>query len=348
MALQSSEERFRKAVINSPFPIMLHAEDGRIVETSNSWCEITGYGREELDTIANWADRAYGERKAQVLAGVESLYDLTGSRARGDFVIRTKGGDARTWDFHAAPLGLLPDGRRLVISMAMDVTDSRKAERELQQSMREKEALLKEVHHRVKNNLQVISSLLRLESGRSKDRTTKHVLLDMKGRILSMALLHETIYRSGILAEVDMAAYLRQVGVQAMRANEGPRGGIKLQMDLADVRLDIDQAIPCGLIVNELTSNSFKHGFAGRSAGELSIALKILPESGALQLCVADDGIGVPPDLFARCSDSLGVQLVQDLTRQLGGKVRIVPGDGAHFEITFKPKRHRSGTASPF
>ncbi len=119
--------------------------------------------------------------------------------------------------------------------IVQDITERKLAEAKLHESLREKEALIKEVHHRVKNNLQVISSLLRLESGRSKDQVTKDVLLDMKGRIMSMALLHETIYRSGILAEVDMAAYLRNVGNQAIRSNEGIRGGVKLNMEFADV-----------------------------------------------------------------------------------------------------------------
>jgi len=117
----------------------------------------------------------------------------------------------------------------------------------------------------------------------------------------------------------------------------------QLEDDIAAVRLDIDQAIPCGLILNELTSNSFKHAFTDRAGGELSILLKILPETGALHLCVADDGIGVPPDLFEQHRGSLGLQLVQDLVRQLDGKLTIVPDAGAHFEITFTPKIQLNG-----
>lgn len=126
--LAQSEDRFRRAVLESPFPILLHAEDGAILQTSNSWCEITGYPREELATISDWTERAYGDRKLMVKADIEALYRREHRKAEGDYHIRTKSGAVRTWDFSSAPLGRLPDGRRVVISMAMDVTERRQAE----------------------------------------------------------------------------------------------------------------------------------------------------------------------------------------------------------------------------
>jgi PAS domain S-box-containing protein len=141
-ALQQSEARFRRAVLDSPFPIMLHAEDGTILQASNSWCEITGYTREELATVADWTERAYGERKTLVQGGIDRLYDLGHRLAEGDFTIRTKSGSTRIWEFSSAPLGRLPDGRRLVISMAMDVTERRQAEQSLAALFSRQEAIL--------------------------------------------------------------------------------------------------------------------------------------------------------------------------------------------------------------
>ncbi len=135
-ALRASEDRFRRAVVDSPFPILLHAEDGTIIQTSNSWCEITGYTREELATIADWTERAYGERKTLIQADIDRLYAVSQRVAEGDFTIRTKHGDLRIWEFSSGPLGHLPDGRRLVISMAMDVTERRQAEAALRESER--------------------------------------------------------------------------------------------------------------------------------------------------------------------------------------------------------------------
>ena len=143
-ALRESEERFRLAVVESPFPILLHAEDGAILQASNSWCEITGYTREELATIADWTERAYGERKGLVQADIDALYDLDHRKHEGDYGIRTKNGAMRTWEFSSAPLGRLPDGRRLVISMAMDVTERRAAERGVQRLNAELEQRVKD------------------------------------------------------------------------------------------------------------------------------------------------------------------------------------------------------------
>lgn len=134
VVLRESEERFRRAVLLSPFPIMLHAEDGAVIQTSDSWCEITGYDREELKTIQDWTERAYGERKLPVVEEIESLYGMTGSKAEGVYTICTKEGGTRIWDFHSASLGQLSDGRRLAISMAMDVTERKTAEEALRRN----------------------------------------------------------------------------------------------------------------------------------------------------------------------------------------------------------------------
>jgi PAS domain S-box-containing protein len=130
-ALRQSEERLHRAIANSPFPIMLHAEDGSVLQISNSWCEITGYTREELATTADWAERAYGEKKVLVQEDIERLYGMEKRKAEGDYTFRTKRGETRTWEFSSAPMGRLPDGRRLVISMAMDVTERRAGETEV-------------------------------------------------------------------------------------------------------------------------------------------------------------------------------------------------------------------------
>jgi len=133
-SLHACEDRFRRALLNSPFPILLHAEDGQILQVSHSWCEITGYTREELQTINDWTERAYGERKDLVIADIDALYALDNRKYEGDYIIRIKDGTTRIWDFSSAPLGRLPDGRRLVISMALDVTERRRAEAEVERT----------------------------------------------------------------------------------------------------------------------------------------------------------------------------------------------------------------------
>ena len=211
-----------------------------------------------------------------------------------------------------------------------------RAQEALRGSLLEKEALLKEVHHRVKNNLQVITSLLRLEAGRLEHPTTITVLKDMQSRIRAMALLHETIYRSSSFAEVDLAAYLEQLGQQLFRSLLTRPGTIQLQLRLTPVRLGLDQAIHCGLIVNELVSNCLKHAFPEGAAGEVRIELRCL-EGPRLELILADNGVGLPGDFEMRNSRTLGLQLVSDLAVQLQGKLEVGRRSGTSFQLHFTP-----------
>ncbi len=210
-------------------------------------------------------------------------------------------------------------------------------------SLREKEALLKEVHHRVKNNLQIILSLLRLEASRASEVATTLVLRDMQGRIHSMALLHETLYRSGNFALVDLGNYLGQLATHVARSH-GVESS-RVARDLASVRLSIDQAIPCGLIVTELLTNSFKYGLPTSGQGQASLSLRV--EGGErIVLEVNDRGPGLPADFEARRSRSLGLQLVSDLARQLGGRLEIESARGATFRVTFPAPQLAGVTAS--
>ena len=205
----------------------------------------------------------------------------------------------------------------------------------LSESLREKEALLREVHHRVKNNLQVITSILRLESGRSDNPASIAVLQDMQDRVRSMALLHETIYRTGTFSAIDLGDYLRQVATQAFRALQTGPGQVRLRLDLGTLRLNLDQATPCGLLANELLSNSFKHGFANGGSGEICVELQPLDEQNHWRLRVYDTGVGLPADFQTRREGGLGLKLVAGLAEQIGGRLEI--GPGAMFSVVFVP-----------
>lgn len=224
-----------------------------------------------------------------------------------------------------------------IVGVANDITASRQAHDALVESLHEKEALLKEVHHRVKNNLQVITSLLRLETGRNADPSTRGVLKDMQGRIQSMALLHETLYRSGTFASVDLGVYLRQLATQAFRALNGRPHSVELDLQLDSVKVEMDHAIPCGLLVNELISNCLKHGFPDGRAGSIRVDLRATEEGSGFRLSVADTGVGLPADFESKRSRSLGLQLASDLARQLGGRLEIEPGavSGVSMAVTW-------------
>ena len=214
-----------------------------------------------------------------------------------------------------------------------------KAQAALQHLLREKEFLLKEVYHRVKNNLQIVSSLLRLQASRLENPIAQAALYDMQHRVRSMALIHEHLYRSEDLTQVDLAAYLKQLCEQLFRALGSNSGAIRLHLDLAPVQLGIDQTIPCGLLVNELFSNALKHGFPNGRAGEVRVELQPLADGPGWRLRVADDGVGLPAGFDLKHLTTLGLQLIGDLSRQIGGRLEIGPGPGAVFEIVFQASK---------
>ncbi len=214
-------------------------------------------------------------------------------------------------------------------------------------SVNDKEALLKEVHHRVKNNLQVIISLLRMEARRSAVPEAIDVLQGMQGRIHSMALLHESLYRSGTFASVDLGTYLSRIASQAFQTQLTSGATVQLKLHMGSVSVGMDQAMACGLLTNELVANSVKHAFPhalsmDRSAEvcvELAPANPDTVQLDALwRLRVYDTGVGLPPDFEDKRKTSLGLQLVGDLAQQAKGTLRVAsrPGEGAEFSIVFK------------
>ncbi|MBT9505087.1 sensor histidine kinase [Rhodoferax sp.] len=220
-----------------------------------------------------------------------------------------------------------------------DVTDRQRTTDAMRQSLQEKEALLKEVHHRVKNNLQVITSLLRLESRRSTQGDTRAVLGEMQGRIRSMSLLHESLYRSGRFASVDLGDYLTQLAINAFKTQLIIADSVQLRLNMGSVTVDVEQAIPCGLLTNELLSNCLKHGFPEGHMGDVTLELqpsRAHPEEWCLS--VSDTGIGLPHNFEERQKTSLGLQLVTQLTSQIDGQWQVDAErmQGAKFSVTFR------------
>ncbi|XWK86731.1 MAG: PAS domain S-box protein [Phormidium sp.] len=219
--------------------------------------------------------------------------------------------------------------------MYRDITERKKAESEMRTSLKEKELLLKEIHHRVKNNLQVISSLLKLQSGYIKDEEALVVFTESYNRVRSMALIHEKLYQSKGLARIDAVDYIHDLTDNLFRSYNVNTNSIKLNLQIEHIELDIDTAIPCGLIINELVSNSLKYAFVDKGKGELYISFSHQEESQEITLVISDNGIGLPADFDVTEIESLGLQLVYNLTEQLDGKIEINSDQGASFKITF-------------
>ncbi len=229
------------------------------------------------------------------------------------------------------------DGKLEELSCLLyDNTERKEFDRRIRDSLKEKEVLLQEVHHRVKNNLQVISSILNLQSSYVKDEKTLEVLRESQQRIKSMSFLHETIYRTADFSKLEFTNYLRSIASNLIQSYRTPDVHIDFVDNMETVFLNLDQSIPCGLIVNELVSNALKYAFKGKKKGKLKITLN--EKDGVVTLIIADDGVGLPKDFNYDKTDSLGIQLVYALTEQLDAKMDVANKKGASFSIVFKKK----------
>ena len=220
----------------------------------------------------------------------------------------------------------------LAVSVGIDITERKLAEAQIQASLREKEVLLQEIHHRVKNNLQVISSLLDLQSQQLEESAMLEVFRESQNRVKSMALVHEKLYQSKNFAKINFAEYTESLVKYLFKAYELHSGNITLELYIDEVTLNIDTAIPCGLIINELVSNALKYAFPDNRAGTISISL----HSGAnhhFTLIIKDDGVGLPRDWDFKNAKSLGLQLVKVLTKQLKGTIEIDRSRGSQFRV---------------
>ncbi|HEY6161897.1 MAG TPA: PAS domain S-box protein [Bacteroidia bacterium] len=227
------------------------------------------------------------------------------------------------------------DGRvREVSGIGHDITEKKLAEERIKQSLHEKEVLLKEVHHRVKNNLQVISSILNLQSSYVKDKNTLAMLKESQNRIKSMAFIHESLYQTKDFSNINFSEYVTNLSRNLVHSYEMSEGNIALALDIDNVFLNLDQSIPCGLIINELITNSLKYAFRGRKKGLITVSVK--KKGDDMRISIADNGVGLPQKVDYKNTESLGLQLVVTLTEQLNGKIKLERNKGTKFTIAFK------------
>jgi len=303
----------------------------RITNVNRGALEFLGYAREEL------LDRPFG----LICAG--SKEPLARSTQCGgedeiasveELAMVCRDGSAASVSFSSTEIRP-PDGPvQGYICVAQDLTEHKAIEEQVRSSLAQKELLLRELHHRVKNNMQVISSLLAIQASHSPDPNAAIMFEESQRRIQSMALIHEQLHRSSDLARIDIPAYLESL-TSHLAGSLGPLRSIQIQLDVRQLRMGIDQALVCGLIVNELVTNSFKHAFQSRPKGCITIALWDEDEHTRV-LEVTDDGPGLQRPAGAD-EPTLGLALVGTLAKQLDGHLAVVPSQGARFRIEFPP-----------
>jgi PAS domain S-box-containing protein len=222
-----------------------------------------------------------------------------------------------------------------LVHVVRDITESKRSEALIRSSLLEKEILLKEIHHRVKNNLQVVASMLHLQSGYIKDSEARNLCEESQKRIESMALLHERLYRAKDLARIDFREYVADLVENLLTLNTDKASRIEMKLDIEGVMLDVNNSIPCGLIINELLSNALAHAFPDGRKGKIDLSMHSNSDN-RIRLSVSDNGIGFPEDLDFRNTASLGMQLVNSLVLQLGGLIELDRSEGTAFRIEFQ------------
>jgi PAS domain S-box-containing protein len=354
-----SVEQFRLAIEAAPTGMLMMDEDGAIVLVNAQVEKLFGYPRAELlgqkiEMLVPVRFRVrhphfrkdfFGDPKARAMGGGRDLYGLRKNGTEipieiglnplrtsdGDFVLSSvvditerKRGDQERED-------LLEQLRALNADLEQRVYD-RTAQ--LSATLREREVLLQEIHHRVKNNLQVISSLINMQARQLEDGSSRDALAECQTRVLAIALIHEKLYQSKDYSRVRFSEYAKSLASNIFSATGTSPDAVSLRLETEDVSLGVDKAIPCGLILNELITNALKHGFPAAMMGTVTVDLRKCGEN-AISISVSDNGIGMPEKIEFKDSPSLGLSLVHTLVEQLEGQLEILHGGGTTFRVTF-------------
>lgn len=329
-ALRESEEQYR-AIFDSFQDVYYRTDrDGLVTLISPSVKTQAGYDPEDVighpvtDFYADPDERQIFTENLK-MNGIVNDYELQ-LLAKDGRIIRVSATSKLVTGVDGRPVG--------VEGVLRDITDRKHAEENLKASLKEKEVLLQEIHHRVKNNMQIISSLLNIQSRKLKDRKIVELFQESRSRIRAMALIHEKLYQSHDLANVNLAEYIESLSLHLFHMYSVDSNSVKLGMEVQDVYLDINTAIPIGLVINELVSNAVKHAFSNGANGKIVVRLSA-GSNGDRCLQVTDNGKGLPEGFDIGKPETLGMQLICDLVAQINGSIQVETHGGASFRVAF-------------
>lgn len=352
--LQESEARFRLMADHAPVMLWMAGVDSACSFFNEGWLEFAGRPLER-ELGVGWAERIHCED----FQGCMDIYlsSFVAQRSfRMEYRLRRADGQYR-WILDSGVPRYAPDGSFAgYIGSCIDISEIREAREQLERTseileakvvertdelarrVKEREVLVREVHHRVKNNLQLVSSLLNMQGRQVKDRQVRQALQECQGRVETIALIHQRLYQSSDLAQVQFAQYARKLAASVFRASCVSPAAIALEIDVADdVSLSVERAIPCGLILNELLTNALKHAFPGGRTGVIRVDIR-RTSPDRLHVVVADNGVGLAESIRPQDAGSLGLQLVATLAEQLDGELRIERDDGTAFHLEFEAR----------
>lgn len=336
-AALAAEREFTEAALNAlrDTVFVFDPTRSKAVRWNRAFEEVSGYSGKEIAAMKAPDDWYSEEDLSKAAAAIQKIFAQ--EHATVEMSLITKSGKAISTEYSAALIRDEEGNPRYIIAIGRDVTERKRAEQQIQEALEEKEALLRELYHRTKNNMQVVCAMLRLRSSYLNDERASHVFKEIEDRIQSMALVHQKLYQSQNLSAVNLKEYVRDLAALLLGSYKHSADRISLALEMVDdVFAVVDVAIPCGLILSELISNALQHAFPGDREGEIRIQLR-KTDAGEIVLQVADDGVGVPRDFDFRRTDTLGLQTVFGLgERQLRGQVTPTVGHGVAWQVRFQ------------
>ncbi len=325
-ALMESETKYRTLFEKNKNPIIVFDENGFLEDSNDAALQFMEINRDEL-TTKNLSEFILYDYDVETILNKD--FWTKGDILEVKFNINNK--------FKILELTITPvylENKIIIFGVGNDITERKKAEDEILRSLKEKELLLREIHHRVKNNLQIISTLLTLQSSKSKKININNLYKESQNRIQSIALIHENLYHSEDLAHINFEAYVKGLVSDLFDSYGVDSYKIKLNLNIENVTLGIESAIPCGLIINELVSNSLKHGFKNDEIGQINLELQKLHDR-TFELQVSDTGSPFPDGLNLYSNDTLGLELIKNLVKQLDANLAF-DKDNKEFTIIFR------------
>jgi PAS domain S-box-containing protein len=338
--LDETERRFRIMADNAPVLLWMAGTDSLCHFFNQQWLNFTGRNMEQ-EVGTGWAEGVHPEDFQQCMDTYLEAF-VARRPFRMEYRLKRADGQFRWLLDHGVPRHAEGGDFAGYIGSCIDVTDLREATETERRIGRKLQVLIQEIHHRVKNNLQLVTSLLHLQSRHLKDPKAIELFRETQGRVRSIALLHEHLYRNDDAGQVDVKEYLGGV-IAPLRSALGVGIPIAISLAADGVRLQLDAAIPCGMLVNELVTNSFKHAFReAQKAPTVDVSLSSV-EGGAVELVVSDNGAGLPADVDTTHPKTLGLQLVHALSRQLGAQIAVSTGAGTRWTVRIPANAGRRG-----
>lgn len=345
--LEKSESKFRNVIEQSYDGIVLCKKGGSIVEWNSAAEFVTELKKEDVIgkslfeiLVENFSEDISNSKKEKIEKSLEETicdFDISANMKALTLSLKTQSGKSKIIESTSFPLSTLDDPVLCVV--LHDISEQKKTEEALKSSLEEKEVLLMEVHHRVKNHLQIISSLLSLQSLIITDEQIINALVEIQNRVQTIAMTHENLYQSANVSKIDMKMYILKIVNNLTHTYEKESLNITIAPKIEKIHLNMETASPCGLIINELITNSIKYAFPDNSKGK--ICIKLTQKGDDLCIKISDNGIGLPEDFDYSTTKTLGLRLVNSLIRQMNADLKLKVDNGTHFQMKFKELKYK-------